>query len=56
MQGQQVHEGAQRPRQPRQLIGLLERSGFPVELTPDLNQAPAIHEPSLGAGLRVAGS
>jgi len=48
--------GLSRSSRPGQLIGLLERSGFPVELTPDLSQAPAIHEPSLGAGLRVAGS
>src|SRR6059058_5874029 len=48
--------GLSRSSRPGQLIGLLERSGFPVELTPDLNQAPAIQEPSLGAGLRVAGS
>jgi twitching motility protein PilT len=48
--------GLSRSSRPGQLIGLLERSGFPVELTPDLNEAPAIQQPSLGAGLRVAGS
>jgi twitching motility protein PilT len=48
--------GLSRSSRPGQLIGLLERSGFPVELTPDLNEAPAIQEPSLGGGLRVAGS
>src|SRR3954468_7097513 len=48
--------GLSRSSRPGQLIGLLERSGFPVELTPDLNEAPAIQEPTLGAGLRVAGS
>jgi twitching motility protein PilT len=48
--------GLSRSSRPGQLIGLLERSGFPVELTPDLNEAPAVQEPSLGAGLRVAGS
>jgi twitching motility protein PilT len=48
--------GLSRSSRPGQLIGLLERSGFPVELTPDLNEAPAVQHPSLGAGLRVAGS
>src|SRR3954464_9030399 len=48
--------GLSRSSRPSQLIGLLERSGFPVELTPDLSEAPALQEPSLGAGLRVAGS
>jgi twitching motility protein PilT len=47
--------GLSRSSRPSQLIGLLERSGFPVELTPDLG-APPVEEPSLGAGLRVAGS
>jgi twitching motility protein PilT len=48
--------GLSRSSRPGQLIGLLERSGFPVELTPDLNEAPALQEPPMGAGLRVAGS
>jgi twitching motility protein PilT len=48
--------GLSRSSRPGQLIGLLERSGFPVELTPDLNEAPGLQEPSMGAGLRVAGS
>jgi twitching motility protein PilT len=47
--------GLSRSSRPSQLIGLLERSGFPVELTPDLGAAP-VEQPSLGAGLRVAGS
>jgi twitching motility protein PilT len=47
--------GLSRSSRPSQLIGLLERSGFPVELAPDLSAAP-VEEPSLGAGLRVAGS
>jgi twitching motility protein PilT len=44
-----------RSSRPQQLIGLLERAGFPVELPPDLtgHQQPA---DSLGAGLRVAGA
>src|SRR3954449_9158758 len=48
--------GLSRSSRPGQLIGLLERSGFPVDLPTDLHEAPAIQEPSLGAGLRVAGS
>jgi twitching motility protein PilT len=47
--------GLSRSSRPSQLIGLLERSGFPVEITPDLSASP-VEEPSLGAGLRVAGS
>ncbi len=47
--------GITRSSRPSQLIGLLERSGFPVELPPDLSEPPA-KESSLGAGLRVAGS
>ena len=47
--------GLSRSSRPSQLIGLLERSGFPAEITPDLS-APPVEEPSLGAGLRVAGS
>jgi twitching motility protein PilT len=47
--------GLSRSSRPSQLIGLLERSGFPVELTPELSAAP-VEQPSLGAGLRVAGS
>jgi twitching motility protein PilT len=42
-----------RSSRPQQLIGLLERAGFPVDLPPDLNG----HQPEpLGTGLRVAGS
>src|SRR5918996_149091 len=41
---------------PQQLIGLVERSGFPVELSPDLSAEPKADEQPLGAGLRVAGS
>jgi twitching motility protein PilT len=47
--------GLSRSSRPSQLIGLLERSGFPVELAPDRSAAP-LEAPSLGAGLRVAGS
>jgi twitching motility protein PilT len=52
--------GLSRSSRPSQLIGLLERSGFPVDLAAvtDLNDASAKpqEEQSLGAGLRVAGS
>lgn len=51
-----VELGLSRSSRPGQLIGLLERSGFPVELSPDLNGQPKEEEASLGAGLRVAGS
>ena len=55
-----VEDGLSRSSRPQQLIGILERAGFPV----DLQQAAvemtggtaAQEEPALGAGLRVAGS
>jgi twitching motility protein PilT len=47
--------GLSRSSRPAQLIGLLERSGFPVEIPPDLSE-PQPDEAPLGAGLRVAGS
>jgi twitching motility protein PilT len=49
--------GLSRSSRPSQLIGLLERSGFPVDLPTDLGEpmAPPQEQP-LGAGLRVAGS
>jgi twitching motility protein PilT len=46
--------GLTRSSRPAQLIGLLERAGFPVERPPDLNE-PTPEQP-LAAGLRVAGS
>jgi twitching motility protein PilT len=51
--------GLSRSSRPGQLIGLLERSGFPVDLPTQLNESlaqPQQQEQSLGAGLRVAGS
>jgi hypothetical protein len=48
--------GLSRSSRPGQLIGLLERSGFPVDLSTDLSEAPVPQEQPLGAGLRVAGS
>jgi twitching motility protein PilT len=51
-----VEVGLSRSSRPSQLIGLLERSGFPVERPADLNAALADEPPSMGAGLRVAGS
>jgi hypothetical protein len=47
--------GLTRSSRPQQLIGVLERAGFPVELPPDLNEQPSDQQP-LAAGLRVAGS
>jgi twitching motility protein PilT len=47
--------GLTRSSRPQQLIGVLERAGFPVELPPDLNDPPSDQQP-LAAGLRVAGS
>ncbi len=50
-----VDVGLSRSSRRAQLIGVLERSGFPVEdVSTDLNEPQA--EASLGAGLRVAGS
>src|SRR6184192_3598674 len=46
--------GLSRSSRPAQLIGLLERAGFPVEVPLDLD-APERTE-QLGAGLRVAGA
>jgi twitching motility protein PilT len=51
----EFEDGLSRSSRPGQLIGLLERSGFEVELPPDLSE-PEQKEVSLGAGLRVAGS
>jgi twitching motility protein PilT len=51
-----VDVGLSRSSRPGQLIGLLERSGFPVDRPADLNAALADEPPSMGAGLRVAGS
>jgi twitching motility protein PilT len=50
--------GLSRSSRPNQLIGMLERSGFAVDLPADLNEALAQpqQEQALGAGLRVAGS
>jgi twitching motility protein PilT len=47
--------GLSRSSRPSQLIGMLERSGFPVDLPADLNEALAQQEQTLGGGLRVAG-
>ncbi len=47
--------GLSRSSRPAQLIGLLERSGFPVELPAELDDAQQDEAP-LASGLRVAGS
>src|SRR2546426_198584 len=46
----ELEAGLTRSSRPAQLIGVLERAGFPVELSQPQE------EPQLGAGLRVAGS
>jgi twitching motility protein PilT len=48
--------GLSRSSRPAQLIGLLERNGFPVDVPPDLGGSQQDDEPPLAAGLRVAGS
>src|SRR5256884_6089858 len=50
----ELEVGLSRSSRPAQLIGLLERAGFPVEPPEDVSQ-PHDEQP-LGAGLRVAGS
>ncbi len=47
--------GLSRSSRPQQLIGLLERAGFPVELPKDLGN-PFGEDAPLAGGLRVAGS
>ena len=47
--------GLSRSSRPAQLIGLLERAGFPVEVPSDLDE-PNEPEQQLGAGLRIAGA
>jgi twitching motility protein PilT len=53
-----VEVALSRSSRPAQLIGLLERSGFKVELSSEFGSsaAPAQEAPPLAAGLRVAGS
>jgi twitching motility protein PilT len=51
-----LETGLSRSSRPSQLIGLLERSGFPVELPADIDAQPQAKVAPLGAGLRVAGS
>jgi twitching motility protein PilT len=51
-----LEDGLSRSSRPTQLIGLLERSGFPVDLPADLGAPLDEEPPSMGAGLRVAGS
>jgi len=55
-----VEDGLSRSSRPQQLIGILERAGFPVDLQQVAVEmhggTAAQEEPALGAGLRVAGS
>jgi twitching motility protein PilT len=46
--------GLSRSSRPAQLIGLLERAGFPVEVASDLDETGEPEQ--IGAGLRVAGA
>ena len=48
--------GLARSSRPAQLIGVLERAGFPVELPTDVSQPQDEQPEPLAAGLRVAGS
>jgi hypothetical protein len=48
--------GLARSSRPAQLIGVLERAGFPVELPTDVSQPHDDQPEPLAAGLRVAGS
>ncbi len=48
--------GLSRSSRPAQLIGLLERNGFPVDVPPDLGGSQHDDEALLATGLRVAGS
>src|SRR5206468_181312 len=48
--------GLSRSSRPAQLIGLLERAGFPVEAPSDLDDESGQAGQQLGAGLRVAGA
>ena len=48
--------GLARSSRPAQLIGVLERAGFPVELPTDVSEPHDEQPQPLAAGLRVAGS
>jgi twitching motility protein PilT len=49
-------DGLSRSSRPQQLIGILERAGFPVDVAKPVDLSAIEEEPALGAGLRVAGS
>src|SRR3954465_14164108 len=49
-------DGLSRSSRPQQLIGILERAGFPADVAKPVATTAIEDEPSLGAGLRVAGS
>src|SRR5919109_747519 len=52
----ELEVGLSRSSRPAQLIGLLERTGFPVDVTLDANGSQQHEDAPLAAGLRVAGS
>src|SRR5262249_11443561 len=51
----ELEVGLSRSSRPAQLIGLLERSGFPVDLAADLNASLAEEPPPLGPGPAAPG-
>src|SRR5207248_6761205 len=50
-----LEEGLARSSKPEQLIGILERAGFPVNLPAAADPGGAHEQPAFGGGLRVAG-
>src|SRR5919201_1746415 len=51
----ELEVGLSRSSRPAQLIGLLERTGFPVDVTLDAHGSQQHEEPPLASGLRLAG-
>src|SRR5947208_2217068 len=51
-----VEDALNRSSRPQQLIGILERAGFPVDVAKPVDLNAIDDVPALGAGLRVAGS
>ena len=51
-----LDDALSRSSRPQQLIGILERAGFPVDVAQPVDLSAIEDEPALGGGLRVAGS
>jgi twitching motility protein PilT len=51
-----LEDGLARSSKPQQLIGILERAGFAVNLPASVDLGAVAEEPALAGGLRVAGS